>query len=69
MSTVIDSKVVEMKFNNSQFESGVQQTLATLAKLKDSLNFEGAVKGLTDIGSAAKNLTFDAAVERWSRRI
>lgn len=60
MSTVIDSKVVEMKFNNSQFESGVQQTLATLAKLKDSLNFEGAVKGLTDIGSAAKNLTFDA---------
>lgn len=59
MSTVIDSKVVEMKFNNSQFESGVQQTLSTLAKLKSSLNFEGAVKGLADIGSAAKNLTFD----------
>lgn len=60
MANVIDSRVVEMKFNNSQFEHGVQQTLATLAKLKDSLNFEGAVKGLTDIGAAAKNLTFDA---------
>lgn len=60
MANVIDSRVVEMKFNNSQFEHGVQQTLATLAKLKDSLNFEGAVKGLADLGSAAKNLTFDA---------
>ena len=58
MSSVIDSRIVEMKFNNSQFESGVKQTLSTLAKLKDSLNFEGAVKGLSDIGSAAKSLTF-----------
>lgn len=60
MANVVDSRIVEMKFNNSQFESGVQQTLNTLAKLKESLNFEGAVKGLSELGSAAKNLTFDA---------
>lgn len=60
MSSVIDKRIVEMQFDNRQFENGVQQSLATLAKLKDSLNLEGAVKGLSELGSAAKNLTFDA---------
>ena len=60
MSSVIDKRIVEMQFDNRQFENGVQQSLATLAKLKDSLNLQGAVKGLSELGSAAKNLTFDA---------
>lgn len=60
MSSVIDKRIVEMQFDNRQFENGVQQSLTTLAKLKDSLNLQGAVKGLSELGSAAKNLTFDA---------
>ena len=39
MSNVIDSRVVEMRFDNQQFEKGVQQSMGTLDKLKQSLNF------------------------------
>ena len=34
MSTTIDQKVVEMRFDNKQFESGVQTSMSTLDKLK-----------------------------------
>ena len=44
MSQVVDSKVVEMRFDNEQFAKGVNDTLAILDKLKTSLNFEGAVQ-------------------------
>ena len=40
MSNVIDSRIVEMKFDNKQFESAVSTSLGTISKLKDSLNFE-----------------------------
>ena len=54
MSTTIDEKVVEMRFDNKQFEEGVQTSLSTLGKLKQSLNLDGAAKGFEDLGSAAK---------------
>ena len=38
MSQVIDEKVVEMRFDNSDFESNVKQSLSTLDKLKQSLD-------------------------------
>lgn len=56
MSKTIDQRVVEMQFDNKQFESNVQTSLSTLDKLKQSLNLEGAAKGLDNIGSAAKNV-------------
>lgn len=40
MSSVIDSRIVEMKFDNKQFESAVSTSMSTLAKLKESLNFD-----------------------------
>ncbi len=46
MSQVVDKKVVEMQFDNRQFESGVQTSMSTLEKLKRSLNLDGAAKGL-----------------------
>lgn len=39
MSQTVDSRVVEMRFDNKQFESGVATTMTTLQKLKTSLNF------------------------------
>ena len=39
MSNVIDSRIVEMKFDNKQFESAVQTSIGTIDKLKESLNF------------------------------
>lgn len=55
MSTTIDERVVEMRFDNKQFEQNVQTSLSTLDKLKQSLNLTGAAKGLEDVNSAAKN--------------
>lgn len=58
MSTTIDSKVVEMRFDNQQFERGVSQSMSTLDKLKAKLNLSGAAKGLQDINKAAQNMSF-----------
>ena len=55
MSTTIDQRVVEMRFDNKQFESGVSTTMSTLDKLKKSLNLKGASQGLEEVGAAAKN--------------
>ena len=54
MSTTVDERVVEMRFDNRQFESNVQTSLSTLDKLKRSLNLDGAVKGLEGISAASK---------------
>ena len=42
----VDKRVVEMQFDNKQFESGVQTSINTLDKLKESLNLDGVGKGL-----------------------
>lgn len=54
-STTVDSRVVEMRFDNKQFENNVQTTMSTLDKLKQSLNLSGASKGLENVSAAAKN--------------
>ena len=54
MSTTIDERVVEMRFDNRQFEQNVQTSLSTLDKLKQGLDLDGAAKGLEGLGTAAK---------------
>ena len=56
MSNTIDERVVEMRFDNSHFESNVKTTMSTLDKLKQKLNFPGASKGLEDVESASKKV-------------
>ena len=56
MSNVVDQRVVEMRFDNKQFEANVAQSLTTLDKLKKSLNFNGASKGLDEINTASKKV-------------
>lgn len=56
MSTSIDERVVEMRFDNKKFEDNVSTTMSTLEKLKQSLNLTGASKGLENIDSAAKKI-------------
>lgn len=58
MSSTIDNKVVEIRFDNQQFEKGVSTTMSTLDKLKRSLKFEGATKGLESVSTAANKLDF-----------
>lgn len=54
MSKTVDERVVEMRFDNKQFEQNVQTSLSTLDKLKHSLNLDGAAKGLENINSTAQ---------------
>jgi tape measure domain-containing protein len=53
----IDERVVQMVFDNRQFEQGISTTLSSLDKLTKGLKLEGATKGLTDISSAAKGVS------------
>lgn len=50
MSTSIDERVVEMRFDNRQFEQGAQTSLSTLDKLKNSLNLLGNAEALKSLG-------------------
>lgn len=56
MSKQIDERVVEMRFDNAQFEKNVSTTMSTLEKLKQSLNLTGAAKGFEDINTAVKKV-------------
>ena len=58
MSETIDSKVVEMRFDNKDFEANTRITMSTLDKLKAKLHFPGASKGLEEIGDTAKRVDF-----------
>ena len=51
-TTNVDERVVQMTFNNAEFEKGVSTTLSTLERLKRSLNFKARPTGLEDLGRA-----------------
>lgn len=59
MSKEVDKRVVQMQFDNRQFENGVKTTLGTLDKLKGSLNFENSAKSLEGLNSSVKKLDFN----------
>ena len=56
MSKQIDERVVEMTFDNKDFEKNVATSMSTIDKLKAALNFRGAEKGLDAVNSAAKKV-------------
>lgn len=56
MSTTIDQKVVEMRFDNQHFERNVATSMSTLDKLKQKLNLTGSAKGLDNINASAKKV-------------
>jgi tape measure domain-containing protein len=55
--TNVEQRVVQMQFDNKQFEEGVKNTLISLDALNKGLKLEGATKGLQDIGSAASRFS------------
>ncbi|MCD8158980.1 MAG: tape measure protein [Clostridiales bacterium] len=56
MSKTVDQRIVEMQFNNGQFEKNVSTSLSTLDKLKEALGFKGSSKGFDDLTSSASSL-------------
>ena len=50
MSKTIDERVVEMRFDNAQFERNVSTSMSTLDKLKQCLNLTGVTNGIEQVG-------------------
>lgn len=63
MSKSIDERIVDMQFNNRQFESGVKESLGSLDRLKKGLNLDGASKSLTGLGEAGKRFSLAGIAE------
>lgn len=59
MSQEVDERVVEMRFDNAQFEKNVHKTMQSLEQLNDSLRLDGAEKGFEKISDASAKVDFD----------
>lgn len=56
MSQEIDRRIVEMRFDNAQFERGIHQSMKSLDEFEKSLQLENSAKGFETLGSAADKL-------------
>ena len=60
--SVIDERVVEMQFDNAQFERNVATSLNTLDKLKAALKLDGSSKGLEELQSSANKFNMNPLI-------
>ena len=58
MSTSIEQRIVEMKFDNAAFSKGVDSTIQDLDKLDKATKFEGGKNGLKQLQVAADQVNF-----------
>ncbi len=56
MSTTIDNRVVQMRFDNEEFEKKATKSLSTLDKLKNALKFSGASKNIDQVNKSFKEV-------------
>lgn len=69
MSETVDNRVVELQFNNSQFEKAVSESMKTLKDLNESLLIPNAAKGFKALQEATENINFQKiqnGIERMS---
>lgn len=59
MSSNVDQRIVEMEFQNGQFEKGVHTSIESLEALKKSLDFDGAEKGLANLERSTRHFSMD----------
>lgn len=62
MSPSVDERIVEMRFDNAQFEQGVSKSLGTLDRLKSALNLKSASDNLQSIGTAFSGFSVSGAI-------
>ena len=62
MSTSVEQRIVEMKFDNKGFAEGVQDTLKDLDTLDKATKFEGGIQGLKSLQRSADNMNFSALI-------
>lgn len=67
----VDERIVEAKFDASDFEKGVNKTIKKLDELKSSLNLDDAGKSLTQVADETKKATEKASesVDQLEKRL
>ena len=63
MSKTVDQRVVEMRFDNKDFEKNVQTSMSTLEKLKSALKLDGVSNGLKNLSNSAKKVDFSGMTD------
>lgn len=59
MSNTVDRRVVEMQFDNKQFESGIKTSMTTLEKFEKALHLDGIADGFRGLGQSVRSFTLD----------
>lgn len=62
MSESIDSRVVQMRFDNQQFEKGIQTSIRSLKQLDDSMDFESGEKSFHQLEKTVNDVKFDKII-------
>lgn len=62
----VDNRVVEMQFNNAQFERGISQSTSSLDRLKNALHFDNTSKGFDQINQSANKVDLSFLEKRFS---
>lgn len=55
----VDNRVVNMQFNNAQFEKNISTSLSSIEKLKQGLKFEGVQDNAKKINDSLKGVSFN----------
>ena len=63
MKSTVEERIVEMRFDNKQFEQGAKQTMSTLDKLKEKLSFNNDAKGIEKIQNSVNKLDFSVVTK------
>ena len=63
MSKTVDKRVVQMEFDNKQFENNIGQSMSSLNNLNKQLKDLEGVKGLEELSKATDKLNFKNAEE------
>lgn len=56
----VDNRIVNMQFNNKNFESNVKDTMKSLQSLEKSLKLQDGTKGLEDVEKASRSFSMDS---------
>lgn len=71
MSRNVDERLVEMQFNNRQFESGVKTSIQSVEALKKGLNLDASANSLANLDKVGKSFSLAgiaAGIETLSNR-
>lgn len=63
MSSKVDERIVNMKFNNSQFEKGVADTSKSLETLKKGMEMKDAGKGVSNLANMFKGFSLQGIAD------